>query len=364
MKHDLTVGIDGRALYGNRAGIGRYVFELCRRLDILLPDAQFIVYSQHQIELPIISSRWQLRLDNALLAKRMKPALWLKTLCGRLCRNDDLDVFWAAATLFPGLPDKTRTISTVYDLNFVVVPETMSSYQQLSHRFFFTQDIRNADTIAAISNGTSERLAAHIGRSADLIVYPSVDQRFGPQSKADIQRCLHSYEINSPYFLAVATWEPRKNLELLIRTFIVMKQEGLLADHKLVLAGGRGWKDRRLIESIRSDRSQSIIALGYVPDEHLPPLYAGADVFVFPSIYEGFGIPVLEARACGARVVTTDIPELREAGGPDAVYVSPTETGIRDGIISALGMPRKLPRLDIPSWEQGAESMASALAGE
>jgi glycosyltransferase involved in cell wall biosynthesis len=96
----------------------------------------------------------------------------------------------------------------------------------------------------------------------------------------------------------------------------------------------------------------------------LPTLYAGADAFVFPSIYEGFGIPVLEAQACGTRVVTSDIPELREAGGGDAMYIQPTEEGIRTGILAALKQQKSPPASYAhPTWREGAETLALALLG-
>lgn len=369
MIHDayshIRIGIDGRALYGKRAGIGHYVYHLCKELDGILPNAQFIVYSQEPIELPVSSERWVLRIDQFPLARYMRPVLWLKTRCGKLCRIDSLDVFWAAATLLPRLERSVRTVCTVYDLNCMIVPGAMSTAQRWSHQLFFGRDVKSADTIISISHGTAQRLKDLVGRSSDAIIQPSVDECFTPQSEKDIQDCLALYGIDSPYILAVATWEPRKNLELLVKTFINMKMEGLLSNHRLVLVGGRGWKDQRLVSLTTSDCKQNILPLGYVPDAHLPPLYAGADVFVFPSIYEGFGMPVLEARACGTKIVTSDLPELREAGGAEAIYVDPTEVGIREGLLAACKMPRKcVEHLNLPTWEQGARVLASALAGE
>jgi len=109
--------------------------------------------------------------------------------------------------------------------------------------------------------------------------------------------------------------------------------------------------------------SARLHSLGFVDDDLLSALYTGADAFVFPSSYEGFGMPVLEARACGTHVVTTDIPELREAGGRDAIYVPPTIDGIKDGIIRALKADRPKP-LDYTgcSWSQSAKILANVLS--
>ena len=141
-----------------------------------------------------------------------------------------------------------------------------------------------------------------------------------------------------------------------------MKRDGLIPEHRLVLVGRKSHKYDDVIRQIDSDYQNTISVLEYVPDEHLPALYSGADVFVFPSRYEGFGMPILEARACGAPIVTTDIPELREAGSSDAIYVLPDVDGLRRGIIEALNRDTKpLPNSDLPTWRERAEVLASVL---
>jgi glycosyltransferase involved in cell wall biosynthesis len=168
---------------------------------------------------------------------------------------------------------------------------------------------------------------------------------------------MRRFDLSRPYILSVATREPRKNLSLLIRTFVGMKKEGLITSHELVLAGDRGWKDEEIREAV-DEVGRSVHDIGYVAEDELPALYSGSDVFVFPSKYEGFGMPVLEARACGTRVVTTDSPELREAGGQNAVYITPTEESLRRGILQALATPRPQPlALTNHSWAQSASAM-------
>ena len=116
---------------------------------------------------------------------------------------------------------------------------------------------------------------------------------------------------------------------------------------------------------VQNNARSGVIALGYVPDDDLPALYSGCDVFVFPSIYEGFGIPVLEARACGARVVATDIPEIREAGGDSTTYVMPTSEGIRSGIMRVLSQPQTASTgtMRPHTWEESAVTFARLLIG-
>ena len=127
--------------------------------------------------------------------------------------------------------------------------------------------------------------------------------------------------------------------------------------------GDRGWRDGPLARLINGS-GPSIVWLGFVDDEELVSLYSGCDVFVYPSKYEGFGMPVLEARACGARVVTSDSPELREAGGNDAIYVAPGEEGVMNGILTAIAS-RKNAAFDWQnqSWIASSAILAEALTG-
>ena len=358
----MKIGIDGRALQGTRTGVGRYVYELCRELDRSMPTAIFFVYSSIPLEMPISSNRWVLRLDSSPVAKYLKPVLWLKYRCGLLCSKDNLDVFWGAATFLPKLSNSVRTVVTVYDLNFKIAPTTMSFTHRWAFKLFFKTDVLHADAVTAISEGTSLRLKSLFGRAADAIVYPAVDASFFPQPKTRVHEVSQLYSLPQFYLLAVATWEPRKNLELLIRTFFDMKRQGLIRSNKLVLVGGRGWKDQRLAALLSG--TDEVIPLGFVPDEHLAPLYSGATLFVFPSIYEGFGMPVAEARACGTRVLASDIPEIREAGDYSVEYIEPTSSGLSRGIVAAISEPNiGVFASDTKSrnWQSSAEILARCL---
>lgn len=358
----LKIGIDGRALEGQLTGIGRYVYELCRELDILLKNAEFFIYSRTPLNVPLFSERWHSRVEPVNVFRQLKSSLWLKVRCGMHTRKDKLDVFWGTATLLPSLKPWVRTIVTVHDLNYLIVPKTMSTANMLAHRLFFCTDVLNADIVLANSKGTANRLQQLLGRGADGIVCPSINTNFTTPNSKIIQVTMDKYGIKSPYHLSVATWEPRKNLELLISTYIDIKRDMYLPDHQLVLVGGKGWKDDKLLGILREAPPETIVPLGYVDDADLPALYAGADAFIFPSIYEGFGIPLLEARACGTLVIASDTPELRESGG-DAIFIQPTKKGIRKGILESLSVPKREPEI-LPSWNTEAKKLAEVLLNE
>ncbi len=335
----LRLGIDGRCLGGQwvRAGVYRYVAELCRVLDTLLPDARFLVYVQKPPELAsVFPDHWEWRVEPAQRWRNVKSNIWLKFRAHHLIAEDHPDVYWATCGLCPRLPQGTLSLVTVHDLNHILVPETMARATLWAYRLFFVRDVQRADAIVANSQGTAARLKDLVGRDATAIVRCAVSCDFQRASQEAIDRCMQKYGIERPYLLTLATREPRKNQHLLVRTFLSMKRNGLLPNHRLVLAGGQGWKSGALRKSLEGNSENGIIEAGYVADDDLPALYSGADVFVFPSVYEGFGLPVMEARACGTAVVATDIPEIREAGGEHGIYIEPTANGIEAGILTAL----------------------------
>jgi glycosyltransferase involved in cell wall biosynthesis len=362
--NSLRIGMDGDALRAPLSGVGHYVFNLGRELDALLPEASFIAYSRLPAGAVLLPSpRWQLRSEPVSAFRRLPSFVWLKTRCRAMCESDRVDVFWAGRTLHPRLAGGARTVCSVHDLNHLVVPETMQFQSRWSSRLWFRGDILTADCVLANSYGTAERIRTMVGGEVSDVVWPGVRPQFRPSQSAgeiEIPENLSRLGVKRPYLLSVATPEPRKNLDAVLRAYIDLKRGGKLGEHRLVLAGPTGWKNRALKQRLGEARAYGLVLAGYVPDESMPILYAGADALVFPSLYEGFGMPVLEARACGARVVTTDIPELREAGDEYVIYVQPTLEGIKAGILRAIGLPKSPPAVDRP-WNESARILARAL---
>jgi glycosyltransferase involved in cell wall biosynthesis len=207
-----------------------------------------------------------------------------------------------------------------------------------------------------------------LGRPADAVARPGVDASFadpalrlppGPRPPG-----LLALGLGAPYLLAVATLEPRKNLGALLQAFVALKREGRLpAEWRLALIGAPGWGTQTLRQALADAAPWGVVSTGYVDDALLPQLYRHAEMLVFPSLYEGFGMPVIEARACGTPVVVSDVPELREAAGEDGVVVAPTAEGIAAGILRARQQPRPSP-VGVAaqhSWAEAARVMAQLL---
>jgi glycosyltransferase involved in cell wall biosynthesis len=359
----LRIGIDGDALRPPFSGVGYYVFNLCCELEALLPEASFFAYSRFPATTVVLpSARWQLRSEPIGAFRGLPSFVWFKTRGRTMCRADGINVFWAGRTIHPRLGNGVRTVCTVHDLNHLVVPKSMQFQTRWSNRLWFRGDILTADCVLANSYGTAERVRTMIGAEVKDVVSPGAAARFHPQSsdEMDIAGKLSHLGVKQPYLLSVATPEPRKNLDSALSAYIDLKMDGMLSEHQLVLAGPNGWKNHRFEQKLREARAHGAVLVGYVPDELMPILYAGADALIFPPLYEGFGMPVLEARACGARVVSSDLPELREAGDKHVIYVPPTPAGIKAGILQAINLP-KPPPLVGRTWNEAARILARAL---
>jgi len=344
-------------------GIARYIWELCRALDNHLPEARFFVYSRKPIlPVPAISRRWRWRCDISRAGAAVPSSIWGVSRLGHLAQRDEVDVFWGGTGLLPLVGLKARAVLTVHDFVYKLVPETTSFRARWTMRAFFGASIRRADEVVSNSFGTARRLESIYGRKVAAVIPPGLAETIRTREVDEVQAVLRRYQIEQPYLLSVGTREPRKGLQRLIPAFDSLVKGGHLKNHTLVIAGDRGWKDRAIKQL--AEGNTRIRQVGFVDDDVLSALYTGADLFVFPSIYEGFGMPVLEARACGTRILATDAAEIREAGGKNAIYVNPSVESLTGGILHALrsAPPGSLNRAN-HSWAKSAADLAAVLAG-
>lgn len=350
-----VVGVDGRAFGEPVAGIARYVVETARELAGALPRTRFVVYSQRPLDLPFAGDRWTVRVEPHPRLRRLNSFLWFRYRTAQLSRDDGLDAYWANATFVPRLPSGVPVVAMAYDLVYRLAPQTMRRKSLVQYRACFARDLRRADAVLALSQGTADRLRSELGLAGATVALPGVDPHFAPPPAAAVAAARQRHGLADPYLFAVATLEPRKNLGALIEAYRAL---GDPPPYALALAGRAGWRDEGLRATI--DRTPGVRALGFVEDADLPALYAGAAAVVVPSTYEGFGLPAMEARACGARLLCSDIPELREAGGPSARYVAPTVAGLAEGLRAVDAIP-PAPRTALPGWDRPAHVLADAL---
>ena len=245
-----------------------------------------------------------------------------------------------------------RVIAVVHDLTYLRYPETMKKSNLAHMTKGITYSVARSDKIITVSEFSKREIQELLGVPADKIsiVYnaPSLAQK-----SAEFGTVQEKYGISRNYILFVSTIEPRKNIERLLHAFSQIKEKYKLP-HQLVLAGGKGWQDKEIYKTAaQMDFSEDVVFTGYVSAEEKNALYRNASVFVFPSLYEGFGIPPLEAMAMGCPVVCTNAASLPEVAGDAAHFVDPfDETSIADGIVKVLFDREYADRLVVRGYNQ------------
>jgi glycosyltransferase involved in cell wall biosynthesis len=220
-----------------------------------------------------------------------------------------LDVFHFSDWMYPPQRAGVRT-TTVYDLIPVHFPEWVAPLTRRMHGRKYRNAASTCDVIFTISSYTADDAAATLPfpRERVHVAYPGVDERFHPEGERR--------DLGAPYVLGVSTIEPRKNLDVLLEAFAIVRRRH--PDLVCAIAGASGW------DAGEGPRGEGVRWLGFVPDGDLPALYRGAAVSVYPSRFEGFGIPIVEAMACGRPVVSSAHPSLDEASGDVALRADPS----------------------------------------
>jgi glycosyltransferase involved in cell wall biosynthesis len=223
----------------------------------------------------------------------------------------------------------SRSMVVIYDLAFERAPQHVPVPLRILLRRHVPKALRRADAIVTISNFTRDEIVSRYDVDAAKIVLApgGVDHdAFYPRTSAECRDVAARHGLPEHYVLFTGTLEPRKNLGGLLAAYSMLPRE-LKRQHPLALVGAKGWLDAAINRAIQDLRlaGDEVIRTGYVPRSDLPALYSGASAFVFPSLYEGFGLPVLEALACGAPVISADVTSLPEAAGSAAILVDPRQ---------------------------------------
>lgn len=314
------IGIDGIVLRSKDAGSLRYFEQLLSGLATTDTDNQYIVFVDSQLLSPKVFPPRSNLTCHAVKPNFLPPAL-RQQLFASWQMHGTLDLLHSPVFI-PPLCFNGKTVMTLFDLTFVRYPTTRKWTGQFWWRLLGRSGIQKADRIIAISESTRRDLANWgIAEEKIRVVYPCVLStcRPAPDCRATITKC----RLPDSYILFVGTLEPRKNIPTLLRAFALAKKRGRLP-HALVIAGARGWRYGNIFRTVEElGIKDQVIFLGYVPDGDLPALYSGADLFVFLSLYEGFGLPVLEAMACGTPVLASNTSALPEVVGDAGILIAP-----------------------------------------
>lgn len=336
----LKVGVDARLLCLPPTGIGRYAAELCnhlchREVEVFcyLPGPLSSAYALDQ--------RIKVRAGRG--GGELPKILWSQTLLPDWAARDAVDVLWGTSHRLPfRLQATIGRVVTIHDMVWRKYPQTMRKSTLWAERIFMPAAVRSADRVIADSHSTVADLRSAFPRCANKIriVYPGAGvEHHG--TTADCDR-LAELGISRPFFLFVGTLEPRKNLERLIAAYALVPRE-LRKESQMVIVGGQGWGGLQLSRWIGlNGLTGDVVSTGYVTDAQLSQLYARARFLAMPSLYEGFGFPVLEAMACGTPALISGVSSLPEVGGDAVVVVDPLdEASIAKGLIDLLTGPRR-----------------------
>lgn len=324
-----VIAIDYTPAIRQQAGIGRIVRGqvdalVARRPDLdirLLAVGKVTAAQRAQAPLPLhatpLDERNMVRLWHRLDAP-LPRVEWFT--------GGPLDLFHATDFVLP--PSRARRkLLTVHDLAFLFYPDAAMPGLQRYLNVVVPRSVRRADGVIADSQHTAQDLADQwqVPPEQITVVQGAVDHsRFQPVTDAaQLAAVRRRYELaDRPYILALSRLEPRKNFVRLVEAFAQARQEGKLP-HRLVIGGKQGWLYEPIYARVRElGLAEHVHFPGFIADEDLPAVYSAAAFFAYPSLYEGFGLPILEALACGAPVLTGDNSCLPEAGGPGALYVA------------------------------------------
>ncbi|MFT5135522.1 MAG: glycosyltransferase involved in cell wall biosynthesis [Arenicella sp.] len=241
-------------------------------------------------------------------------------------------------------PESANNVSTVYDLSNVICPETHPKHRIDNLNAYFNKLKIGACQIIAISHSTKSELMEHYGIAENRIgvTHLAADKNFHPRGENECQGSLSARNLNyKKYVLCVGTMEPRKNLSTILTAYEALDPQ-LQQEYPLVMAGPFGWKSTELEDRINCLHKSGVVRqLGFVQQSELPTLYAGAAVFVYPSLYEGFGLPLLEAMQSGCPCVTSNIGALAEVSAECALQVDPRKSDdVAEQLIRLLSDPK------------------------
>ncbi len=226
------------------------------------------------------------------------------------------------------LPPRARRVSTVYDLSHILCPDTHPRHRVHYLRAYFDRLCASQANIIAISNSVKMQMIEHYGIDDQRIsvTHLAASDAFKPRNEMSCQAVLSSYSLEfKGYVLCVATLEPRKNLVAVLDAYQTLDAQ-TQAQFPLVMVGGMGWKSSALAHRIQHLHDAGVVKhIGFVPQSVLPELYSGARAFVYPSLYEGFGLPVLEAMQSGCPCITSSAGALAEVSAEHAIQVDPME---------------------------------------
>lgn len=349
------IGINAHLLSGEagyrRAGIHQYIAQVLHHLPEMA-DIQYQVFARwaEPSNLPpnmcVVPSRWPTE-------RRLVRILWEQLAWPLLTKRQGINLLHSMAFVTP-LVAPCPTVVTVYDLSFIHFPERFPSWQRRYLTSQTRRSINQAQQVIAISEASRQDIhqVFNVPLHKVTAVQPGVDTTYRPLPAADIHAFRKQNKLPERFILHVGTLQPRKNIPVLLEALARLGRPDL----HLVLVGGKGWLYDDIFRQVTVlGLEQQVHFPGYVDDEQLPLWYNAAELLVLPSVYEGFGLPILEAMACGTPVVAAATSSLPEAGGEAARYFAPEDAAeLADQLATVLDQPQVAAEMRERGLQQAA----------
>ena len=360
----MRIGIDVTALPAQLFGAGNYIVNLTQTLIRIDSANDYLVFSKPQ-QAELFAGRGHAQVVRASLPTRLHRIAWEQTFFPRLIRRYHLDVVHSPHYTMPVLTSCAQVV-TFHDMTFFLHAEAHLFYKSIFFRAMIPVAARHADALIAISQNTrTDILRLFPIDPAKVFTIPyGIASFFHPMPKHAQDDVLGKYGLPPRFVLYVGNLEPRKNLPMLLHAFATLVRRG--SSQALVLAGSRGWMDDEVFATLRElNLGHRVFLPGYIPQADLPALYSAASVFVYASRYEGFGLPVLEAMACGAPVITSNVASMPEIAGESGILIDPNDESeladamgrvLTDDELRARLARAGLERAQSFSWERAAQA--------
>lgn len=349
MKNKLRIGFEAKRVFHNFRGLGNYGRTLIEGLDFYAPEHQKILYTPKFNESSSKDFLSKLKSVEVKSPKgiigKLSGSLWRRYGITKELKKIDLDLFHGLSHELPVGIEKCdlKRVVTIHDLIFLRYPEFFPWIDRKIYFQKFKHSIEVSDKVLAICEQTKQDIIHYFQTSESKIevVYQSCHPRFyGPWNEAQKVKLRSKYSLEKPYILYVGAFEKRKNIINLIHSFAKLSH---LYAHDLILVGsGRSYKQRMLELIDHYHLRERIKLFENVPSDDLPGIYQCAELFVFPSFFEGFGIPIVEALFSSVPVITSHGSCFPESGGPDSLYTDPNKVEeLTEAIGYVLSHPEK-----------------------
>ena len=356
----MKVAIDVRTVLPNRSGVGNYVLHLTQNLKLVDPDSDYY-FLAFKKNLPLLGTLEGPQ--NPLLtvfSHENHPLgdFWEHFILPIRLVKKKIDIFHGPASLIPFRKDHYKTVVTIHDLVAFLFPETIPLKYGAYMRYLLRHAVKKADRIISVSQHTQEDLIKilKVPKEKIVVIHEAPAPIFQPHDPEAVRTLLKNrYGLQKKYIYHLGNIEPRKNLIKLLEAFTLVCRE-VGTEYQLVVSGQKGWLIRSLSRFLKNyPMRDHLFFTGYVPHEDLPFFMNGAELFVFPSLYEGFGLPVLEAMRCGTPVISSNQSSIPEIMGGAGVLVDPTDVQeLADRIIWLLRNKEERERLSRLGQAQAA----------